>query len=404
MTIVGLDIGKHGSAVACPLAAMPENILQFHDDKETIFLKLTPSKESIRQLLKLNPSGLVMEPTGGWYSAFWHRVGEVHHIPVYWVGHADLKGQRSHFGFSNKYDKNDSLCLAASYFDPYFINKDGSKRFLKGYRIKEIQAVRELVLELEQLDKIRTTLVNQLRQRFALEYPEAARQHWKTQDDGYTKIIEWLLGKNNHGRRVNHYDQSIARSLAIDISKYSFDHARMIYDIETRRIETERLLWSAINQPVFKPYLEAFKEFEWGIGMQSLLLMKCYPFEKFLVDGFPVNEWVETFNNGRQKRHRSLQQFQSYLGLSRRIEQSGDTESTRWFNSQLIRSHLYIWTMARICPKPPRRLSSKVGERLGEKWDYLKATKKAKGKDAIIRVVFLASRLLFHKLRDNICF
>lgn len=404
MTIVRLDIGKHGYAVACPLSVMPENILQYHDNKNTLFLHFTPSKKSITKLLELNPTGLVMEPTGGWYSAFWHRVAEVHHIPVYWMGHADLKGQRSHFGFPNKYDKNDALCLAASYFDPQFIRKDGTKRFLKGYRIKEIQAVRELALELEQLDKLRTTFVNQLRQRFALEYPEAAAQSWQVNDKGYTPIIEWLIGKNHHGKRVNHYNNSVANSLGIDISGYSLDHARTIHDLERRRVETEMMLFEALDQDCFIPYLEAFNEFNWGIGMKALVLMKAYPFDKFLVDGFPVIEWVDTPNNGRQKRHRSLQQFQSYLGLSRRIEQSGDKESVKWFNSRMMRSHFYVWCMSRICPKPPRRLNTEIGKKLGNKWDTMKTKKKAKGKDGIIRLCFYATRLLFYRLKHNIVF
>ncbi|MEL4897695.1 IS110 family transposase [Crocosphaera sp. Alani8] len=365
---------------------------------------MTPTKKSIRDLLQLKPTGLVMEPTGGWYSGFWHRVAEVHNIPVYWMAHAELKGQRSHFGFPNKYDENDSLCLAASYFDPYFINKDGSKRFLKGYRIKEIQAVRELVLELEQLDEIRTALVNQLRQRFALEYPEAAAQSWQVDKEGYTPIIKWLIGKNNHGKRVNHYNNSVANSLEIDISDYSINHASAIHDLERRRIETEGMLWDALEQDCFTPYRKAFSEFNWGIGMQSLVLSKVYPFDKFLVNGFPIIEWVETRNNGKQKRHRSLQQFQSYLGLSRRIEQSGDKESLRWFNSRVMRAHFYIWCMCRICPSPPRRLETEIGRKLGAKWDTMRQEKKAKGKDAIIRLTFYATHLLFNKLKHEIVF
>ncbi|MGK7941130.1 MAG: transposase [Crocosphaera sp.] len=275
---------------------------------------------------------------------------------------------------------------------------------MKGYRIKEIQAVRELVLELEQLDKIRTTLVNQLRQRFALEYPEAAEQTWQINKHGYTPIIEWLIGKNHHTRRVNHYHNSISNSLGIDISDYSLSHATTIYDIERRRVQTENLLWEALSQESFIPYLNAFSQFEWGIGMQALILMKVYPFEKFLVNGFPVSEWVETPNNGKQKRHRSLQQFQSYLGLSRMVQQSGDKESVRWFNSKLIRSHLYIWAMVRICPQPPKRLDTEVGRKLGAKWDQMKATKQAKGKDAIMRVCFYTTRLLFNSLKYHICF
>ncbi len=130
------------------------------------------------------------------------------------------------------------------------------------------------------------------------------------------------------------------------------------------------------------------------------------------VDGFPVTEWVDTANNGKQKRHRSLQQFQSYFGLSRRIEQSGDKEKLKWFNSRMMRSHFYIWCMTRICPSPPRRLDTEIGDKLGAKWDTMKGikktkikqTKKAKGKDAIIRLCFYATRLLFNELKHTIVF
>ncbi|EAZ92823.1 hypothetical protein [Crocosphaera chwakensis] len=138
--------------------------------------------------------------------------------------------------------------------------------------------------------------------------------------------------------------------------------------------------------------------------MEALVLMKVYPFEKFLVNGFPVVEWVETPNNGKQKRHRSLQQFESYLGLSRRIEQSGDKESVKWFNSRLMRSHFYIWYVTRICPQPPRRLDTEIGKKLGNKWDTMKTKKKAKVKDGIIRLCFYATRLLFNELKHNIVF
>ncbi len=402
--IVGLDIGKHGHAVACPLSIMPENILKYHDDPSSGFFKLTPSKQSIQLLLLWNPTGIVMEPTGGWYSAFWHRVAEVQNIPVYWMGHADLKGQRAHFGFPNKYDKNDALCLAASYFDPQFIDRHGNKRFLKGYRIKEIQAVRELIFELEQLDKVRTGLVNQLRQRLAYEYPEAAGQAWHPNKKGLTPFLLWLTGQYHYQRRINNYENSIARQLGIDLSGYSIDHANQILTVERRRQETEDQLSQALAANCFVPYLKAFEPFGWSVSMQALILLKVYPFEKFLLNGFPETRWVDTPNNGKQKRHISLQHFQSYMGLSRKVEQSGDGTLIKWSSSAMLRSHLYIWCMARICPKPPRRLDSEIGEKLGAKWDYLKSSKTAKGKDAIIRVCFTATRYLFYRLRNELVF
>ncbi len=73
-------------------------------------------------------------------------------------------------------------------------------------------------------------------------------------------------------------------------------------------------------------------------------------------------------------------------------------------SKQSIKDLLYIWCMARICPSPPRRLDTEIGDKLGAKWDTMKRKKKAKGKDAIIRLCFYATRLLFNELKHTIVF
>ena len=92
-------------------------------------------------------------------------------------------------------------------------------------------------------------MVNQLRQRFALEYPEAAAQTWQTNDHGMTPIIEWLIGKNHHGRRVNHYNNSVANSLGIDISEYSL--ACIIHEEKTKQKNKQlasKLIWKEMDR------------------------------------------------------------------------------------------------------------------------------------------------------------
>jgi hypothetical protein len=128
-----------------------------------------------------------------------------------------------------------------------------------------------------------------------------------------------------------------------------------------------------------------------------------FPFEKFLVNGFPYIERYKSKSDAWQKRNISLQCFQAYFGLSRRIEQSGQKEKIKWSGSKLLRSKMYMWIIARISSKKAR-IKNLLGEQLGAKWDELKRDGVAIGKDAGMRVEFLANRALFQRLRDEIVF
>jgi hypothetical protein len=130
--IIGLDVGR-GSAVLCCLTQFPDNIQQHYKTlrKDKKFYKVDCSTKGADKLLSLNPTGIVLEPSGHWYSHFWVILAQKHDIDVYWVGHTDLAGQRNHYGFTNKRDEEDSLCLAACFFDPQFIDIHGQKRFIK---------------------------------------------------------------------------------------------------------------------------------------------------------------------------------------------------------------------------------------------------------------------------------
>lgn len=143
--IIGLDVGR-GSAVLCCLSQFPINMQQHYKQlrRDKKFYKINCSGAGVEKLLSFQPTAIVLEPSGYWYSHFWVAVAKANDIKIHWIGHTDLAGQRKHYGFTNKRDEEDALCLAACYFDPHFINEDGSKRFIPYYGDEIIANLREL--------------------------------------------------------------------------------------------------------------------------------------------------------------------------------------------------------------------------------------------------------------------
>ena len=126
MRIIGLDIGR-GVAFACLLESFPVNIQRHYKNlkNQKKFYKLTTSQSGVDRLLSLSPDAIVLEPSGHWYAHFWVTVAKAYRIDIYWVGHSDLDKQRGSYGFTNKRDEEDALCLAATYFDDRFIDENG---------------------------------------------------------------------------------------------------------------------------------------------------------------------------------------------------------------------------------------------------------------------------------------
>jgi hypothetical protein len=399
-TVMGFDIGKAGFAVGVILKELPQNLLAYYHklDSKKDFYRFTPCLKDVDIFLSLKVDVVVLEPTGGWYSAFWFALCERHKIEICFISHARLKAQRIHFGFTNKTDPEDALVLAATYHDPHFTHIDGSKRFLKNYNPIESRSIRDATLEIEQLDENRNAAINQLRQRLSLEYPESASQQWVRGDSGVTPIINWLAnGVAERKTRENHYRKSIAHQLGIEISSHTHSLAKQIYFSEIQLTQSEKDLSLLLRQDKFISYNRIFDMYGFGVGMKGLLLYKIYPFEKFLLeDGKP---WLvtKTRDDGKTSTlDKSMAAFQSYLGLSKRIEQSGDGLSTKWQGSTVVRSHLYIWTIAVIARKEGRGVYPRR-QTLGAKWDGLTA-KGVKGKDACIRCCYALTRMLYNDL------
>ena len=403
MRIIGIDVGR-GSAVLCCLDRFPTNIQQHYKKlrQEKRFHQVKCNQAGVEKLLFLEPNGIVLEPTGFWYSQFWVAVAQKYAIAIYWIGHTDLDKQRGSYGFPNKRDEEDALCLAASYFDDRFIDSNGNKRFLKYYYGEDtiISRVRERFLEKEQLQKIRTGLIAQLRQRLSYEFPEIASHRLDISFlKGYTPLVSWLAFGQKNARYDNKYRDSVVNKLDIKISDYTRNHANAIFDVEQRITKNQDALKEMLLVEQFQPYLRVFERFGFGLNNKILLLYYCYPFDKFLVDG---KRWVEREKdvNGRlQKRDRSLRKFQAFLGMSYSYRQSGSKNSRTFHGSSLVRSHLYVWAVCMIAPRN-QKIKSEIGRQLWERYDELRQT--VKGKDAIIRILFKATRMLFYELSKEI--
>jgi hypothetical protein len=399
MIILGLDVGR-ASAVGFVLDIFPDNAKQHFTRNRQNILRLKTDSDSVEKVLSIAPDAIVLEPTGSWYSLFWAKVAKSNGIQVCWIGHADLAAQRKSYGFINKRDDEDAFCLALCWLDPTFINIHGRKRFLTWYDCDRVNEIRANFYDLEQLDKLRTAFINQLRQRLALEFPEAATQAIRQSVKlGYSPFIGWLAGLHQYTRIENKYKRSIVHTLDINLSDYTRAHAASIINLELRGSAIERWLDRAIDFNSFAPYLKVFALFGFGQRLTVLMLIQIYPLEKFLVDGKP---WIEEeigSNEKPQLRHRSLRSFQLYLGLGYKWVQSGEKTVRVLSGSSVCRSHLYIWAFDRITPEGNRRLQTNIGQDLGKKYDKLRRGEvKIAGKDAIIRVLFKASRMLFEEL------
>lgn len=402
MRIVGLDVGCN-CAVLCCLDEFPSNIQRYFRKHRKEFIKLKCDRTGVDKLLSYFPDGLVLEPSGHWYAHFWYKVAVENAIKVFWVGHCDLDAQRRSYGFTNKRDDEDALCLAATYFDNRFIDIQGYPRFLHYYNDDVISALRETFLAKEQLQKIRSGLIAQLRQRLSYEFPELAKKALNISPvRGFTPVIGWLAEIHQDTRYSRLWKTSVAHSLNITLSGYTRSHAKNIVDIEKRITNHYEQLAVILTDTRFKAYHRVFDKFGFGLDTRSLLLFHIYPFEKFLIDG---KRWVEyEESKGKlQKRDRSLRKFQAFIGLTYKIKQSGDSISRSFGGSSMVRCHLYMWCVCQITPtKYGYKVDTPQGRHLSGRYRELRNEKKVKGKDAITRILFKATRMLYFELASEL--
>ena len=80
-------------------------------------------------------------------------------------------------------------------------------------------------------------------------------------------------------------------------------------------------------------------------------------------------------------------------------EQSGDSRKRKFHGSSIVRAHLYVWAVCMVALKD-QRIDGEIGKQLSDHYQELRKT--IKGKDALIRILFKATRMLYRELVKEI--
>ena len=426
--ILGIDIGAKFVVAFC-LESLPVGISykDFYKKNAKVAIskirmdnKVKDSdkkiKDAIELLREINPTAIVMEPTGVWYSKLWAKIAEHLGIEVKWIGHSDLAFNRGAYGFTDKDDRTDAFCLAISYFHPDYNNQH---KWLN-WRAGLIAEVNDRILELESLDSTSIVFTQQLRQRLKYECPECADRSISNARTkyGFTAWVGWLADCHNSRQIQNGYDKSIAVQLGIAISQYTRDHAAALAGNQIREMRLEEDLRALLNDPEFDRYRPTLEKFGFEIKMQGTILTNIYPFEKFLRDDKPfVERWQDDVK--WHKKNRSLSGFQLSLGMGKRLVESGGSTAWIYAGSSFARTKLYCWIMRYVVPERMAdswivteldrrsmtnpRTAVKVAD-LRKRWKTTKGSNKDRhqaGAAIAMTLAYRVTRLLYDELLKN---
>jgi hypothetical protein len=426
MKILGIDVSRNWAIVVLLCEFPPVSPLQFSKSiKEPakgyarlkgniqlneIAYKLECNAEAIEIIKSLEADAIVLEPTGYWYASFWVNCAKKLGVDIYWISHQQTKINRQHyFKTKNKDDYLDALTIALTYFDKSGLDDLGNPPILNNYDYDSIDLLRRTFHEREQLVKNKNSLINQLRQRLCCEFPEISQR-----DFDYIGVSGCNPTLGHIARLAG--NPRIKTTAGTGISEYSQLLAKDIVTYQDRIAVKELSLSEILELEQFNGYCRVFEQFLFGTVTQSLLLLHCYPIERFLVNGKPYF---------RGDHDISLRKFQAYLGLGYSYQISGDTSAKQdkvkksWKGSDLMRSHLYAHALVTICPDKPAKteivgklkhswLNPRIhlyydpenGQRIEKKKEL--PSFKALGKDGLCRLLFYETRLLYRLLTDNL--
>jgi hypothetical protein len=426
MKILGIDVSRNWAIVVLLCEFPPVSPLQFSKSiKEPakgyarlkgniqlneIAYKLECNAEAIEIIKSLEADAIVLEPTGYWYASFWVNCAKKLGLDIYWISHQQTKINRQHyFKTKNKDDYLDALTISLTFFDKSGLDDLGNPPILNNYDHDSIDLLRRTFHEREQLVKNKNSLINQLRQRLCCEFPEIAQRDFDYIGvSGCNPTLGWVAGLVGNPR--------IKTTAGTGISEYSQLLAKDIITYQDRIAVKELSLREILELEQFTGYCQVFDQFLFGTVTQSLLLLHCYPIERFLVNGKPYF---------RGDHDISLRKFQAYLGLGYSYQISGDTSAKQdkvkksWKGSDLMRSHLYAHAMVTICPNKPAKTEiigklkhSWLNPRIHLYYDHEKGQRiekrkelpsfKALGKDGLCRLLFYETRLLYRLLTSNL--
>lgn len=358
-----------------------------------------------------SPDVAILEPTGNHYSRLWARILESLGIKILWVGHIELRRYRGGKNLPNKSDAADALAMAAYALDQENQLESGefNERAFLMHRPEPIDQLRELVQQLEHLNRVQSPIINYTRQALAWQFPEKA--HGKTESTklgnvpplwGWLAQRETEVHPQSYKSLTKQYQLSAAVQFGFSIDPFVRLHADWLCDIALEEQRLEAVLKSLVNDDQFAKYNQVFDLFKFGLRIRARLLSRIYPFEAFLVDGRPlierevreVKKKEVTRENGkavvkflpgdvkRVKRNRSRDAFKLRLGMGTVLEQSGDKLVEKGSGSALCRMNFWQYTITKI--EIDKRLpNNPIGEEIALYKAELKKNVDASGKQLL---------------------
>ncbi len=302
----------------------------------------------------MNPDCVVMEPTGVHYSWIWAHILKKEGVKILWVGHSEVAAFRKSKKLPDKNDAADALALAA-----YALGFWNYPEAFIGYDHESlIIPMRDGCLQLQNLNRIQSPIINRLRQQLAREFPEAALKKSQRARDGEIPLYCFLAERERKIKRSRNfyeglYQISIAPAYGVEISEFSRKLADHLCDLNNWEIEIKTKLATILRQPELKVYNEVMDDLGMGLRTKCWVISQIYPIERFLGSG-----------NYRSWRAR----FKQRLGYGGVEDSSGDKERTQKSGSKISRQMLYLWIVTTIAPAKSRP-DSAIAKELAEFYD-----------------------------------
>lgn len=366
MRVLGIDVCK-ASIVCCLLTERPADAREAYRSAE--FHTICADTEGIDQLLSFRADVAVLEPTGIHYARLWVEHLKMQGTQVLYVPNNALASYRPALDLPDKDDEADALALACYWFD----FRANPRRFLRD-RDRTIARVRDLVLRLEHLQRLKTPVINRIRQELSWQFPEVAHVRSVPGVEDVPLLWGWIAGE----RPSKKYDRLYASSVGVGLTPQTRESAKQLcrFFVAEQMAESE-MYFLVRDRPEFQTYLAVFNRFGFGLKMSCLLLSQVYPLEDFFsVDGKPEVLRAKGKVSGKPtKRRLSERRFKKAIGLAPVREWSGDNRrKQRKSGSALCRKAFWQWCFVRL-EIARSRPKTEIGVELGHLIDEGKASK-----------------------------
>lgn len=333
MRIIGIDVGGAYST-AFLLDSRPENPKELVQTPGFAPFRVEHTAEAFHALIQLEADWIIFEPTGFHYEQLMIQWLDKHGQPWKRVVGQRMANYRKGLGLP-KTDGRDALAIACYGWD--FIND--TYAFVPACELLEL---RRTWIERDNMQRVRGSLINRIRQQLKHEFPEVADKDldrkWR---EPCPAVIRWIVDdptltlvfrnryRNLHsaGRWKNPGNgayKTTAGTIGSGVGNYSRLLAKQIFEIDSANLENEARIEAWLNEPRFEKYVQAFEQLGFSVNVQAVWLTRIYPIERFLDEqGQPIRSKRISKNGKSVTNYVSLSRFKAALGAGTTPNTSG---------------------------------------------------------------------------------